>query len=275
VHLRGQGKGATILRKKDAAEIYLVCFLSAKNASISNLTIDGRWPTVAGVGHGITSEVLGEFDVLTFDIRNVEVKNCGSYGIGMERATHQGCNLDNVHIHDVGADGIDIKDLHENNCANRISNMLIERFGLRAGLNSQAGIDVRGECQLDAIRVRNFGGATTESTGIRFRTSGPSGSSYSRNALHCVLTNFDIQSIDDGSTIGLHMQGEKNQASCGLVRGCNYGALFGDSTDNVMGLTRFASNRTKDIRIEAGSTNTRILKCLGNYTDLGTGTVIS
>jgi hypothetical protein len=224
VHLRGSGRGATVIGRFTTLEVSPVCFLNAVDASIRHLTVNSNYPTNPGLGHGITNDnlVVGSSTVRIV-IEDVHVQNTGSYGIGLNVGAYKNCLVHNCRIENTGADGMDVKDGSTGNTYNKITNVDIVSFGNRVSLTGQAGLDLRAYgWQLSNISVSSFGGVTAESAGIRL-ARGTTVPGIGNESFNCVLTNFVIDPSTNGDTIGVQDRGRQNTIANGVVTGAHWG----------------------------------------------------
>jgi hypothetical protein len=263
VHVLGAGRGATTIQKYSNTEVTPFCFLSATNASIKSLTVDCEWPTKTNLGHGISDDILTLGDIGTFVIEDVEVKNVGSYAIGLENHTFQGTRVINVHCHDSGVDGIDLKNVDDLNRNNIFSDLVLENYGQRATIPGSTGIDVRGSAHLSNITCRGYGGVSADGVGIRIR-GGLAASAAGLQGHECTVTNFKCVPADPTDTIGLVVNGSRNSISNGYIEGALIGVYeiptAGDtSSDNIFSNIQVQSAGTYGFALTG--TNSLITGC--------------
>ena len=106
VYLVGEGPGSVLKRANGTDGAHVINIPDRENVGLLNLTIDGNRDNNSSTGHGI--RVDGTDNLL---IQNVLVRQCYSYGIGMQDGALVRIKLDNVCIEDTGADGLDTKNI--------------------------------------------------------------------------------------------------------------------------------------------------------------------
>lgn len=213
VHLRGIGRGASGLRLANGGEAHVINMSGVSHVAISHLTIDGnRANQTAGV-HGIRS---GGHTNLT--IHDVQVKDTYTYGIGLQGGTQNGTILDMLFISGTGDDGIDIKNLEDDNTAAMLSNIWVSNPNQRAG-SAKAGVDLRGPCVATNIHVT---GLPANTIGIRFR-EGALLSASGYGAHKSSLTNFHVVCSSASGTYGVYVGAEHAKVCNGYVSGAQRG----------------------------------------------------
>jgi hypothetical protein len=152
--------------------------------------------------------------------------NAFSYGIGLQSGTHRDVLIHNVLIENCGADGIDLKNRHNNSSNVTISNVTVRRWGLRSDKKHQAGIDCRGQVRLANIRVSEPG--AEDAVGVRMRN----GELWSPNGLgahHSTLEGFDIRMDGGRAQVGIAVVARSVAVSSGTVSGGFRGLVVQDS----------------------------------------------
>jgi len=245
VHLEGVGLGITTLKIGVANQSQsVVGVFDTLGGSVSEMTVDGNWDltTPGAISNCIllgTAAIQGRN--INFSVHDAELKNCGAYPIGFEWGDALNNEFYNLYIHDVGDDGIDYKVRYGfattdgtpntgTSIGSRFDNILIERFGLQAGLNP-AGLDIRGPALISNIYVRDFGSASYSSLpGIRVagRVSNAGTLDNREGADGTTITNiriegnpaFDCMGIQNANANGIHV-------SNGHIKGCRDGVSHG------------------------------------------------
>ena len=216
-YLFGAGPNATILKLGNSEDVHTINTSGTSNVGIFNLTIDGNRANQTVQVHGIRSG-----GVSSLWLSNLEIKECEHYGIGLQSLTNERIYFSNLHIHDVGADGIDFKNTNDDNDAIFLNNIKVADFGLNGTLSTQAGIDIRGPATLSNIFVSGF---PSDGTGIRFRA----GALLDANGFgghRSSLSNFDIRASAVDAQIGVGINSDDVKISNGymlnLFRGLNF-----------------------------------------------------
>jgi hypothetical protein len=160
IRLQGAGIDRTIISMAENAFGHLIN-APYGNIEIAELTIDGNAPNRQGqIGHNLRVE--GD-NIL---IENLKLINSASYGIGIgQRRFARNVIVRNVEIEGAGADGIDIKNTLSRTENIRIDNVHVRGFALRTR-RRQAGVDLRGLCQVENIRITDVPAGCD---GLRFR----------------------------------------------------------------------------------------------------------
>lgn len=238
VYLRGAGMNATRLVMPTNTSVDGIYVTSSPNGyGISDLSLDGSWDLTTEVNsHGIfwvTTTIADESNTVFSDgeIRNVKVRQVGSYGFGLQHGVLRGNLFDNIRTELTGADGLDAKNRHGNK-GNRIVSATISAFGLRASLTAQAGIDLRGEgWAVIAPRVINFGRSDTPHAGIRFN---PGGGTNGTTAEKSFVSDFVIGATNTNS-YGVESYGPDCNIGPGTITGCSVGVWNKDFGAGVSG----------------------------------------
>lgn len=146
------------------------------------------------------------------NIRNLRVKNCSHYGMGLQNGGYKGCSIDGYWSENTGADGIDIKDNGSVSRAFRLNNILVFNFGqLAEPANPWAGVDVMSLApQVSNVFVSDFGDKGAPGAAVRLK-QGPIGDSVSRGTAAAWANVSNITSIQNKfkpglDVIGLHIK---------------------------------------------------------------------
>lgn len=231
VEIVGDGRGATILRNTVPNTAYSHFIKigrrvgtpnAVNNVAVRNLTIIGNW--LAGNPVGTTSTNTG-IDVsnncTNIRLETLEIKQCGGYGIGMQRDGFKFCAIRDVIISDVAYDGIDWKmDTNNSGYANIVENCTVLRFALVQDLieGMQAGIDVRQGVDVRDCYIGEYGAGIT---GCRVNT--PVDGAFLKKS---VIDNVKCYAASNSGTFGVHVTGNGTQVSNIYVGGCEQGVWF-------------------------------------------------
>lgn len=235
VWLQGAGIEQTKLRP-NTPSLTCINMCDGNNQIISDLEIDGQSVASAEVGHGIL-QVLSANDnsigVENVRIENVFVRRVGSYGCGIQNGNISKLLIRNFSTYRTGADGIDIKNRGtlEDDKGFRLENIYIDTFGLR--LDDQAGIDIRGICNISGVQVLNAGRAGVQQSAIRFRPRDiATTESWARRS---TLHGFYVRGVDATyNTHGVWIGCPDAIVDGGVTEKCLYGVrLVGEGGDTV------------------------------------------
>ena len=132
------------------------------------------------------------------NIRNLKVKNCSHYGMGLQNGGYKGCSIDGYWSENTGADGIDIKDNGSVSRAFQISNAIILNFGqLDEPANPWAGVDVMSLApQVSNVFVSDFGNKGQPGAAVRLK-QGPIGDLASRGTAGAWANVSNITAIQN------------------------------------------------------------------------------
>lgn len=111
------------------------------------------------------------------NIRNLKVKNCSHYGMGLQNGGYKGCSIDGYWSENTGADGIDIKDNGSVSRAFQLNNIFVFNFGqLDEPASPWAGVDIMSLApKVSNVYVSDFGDVGCPGAGVRIK-QGPIGS---------------------------------------------------------------------------------------------------
>ena len=147
----------SIVKLNNGQDNHLVALTGTGQFVAKNITLDQNRANQAA-GHGIRS---GGCDRLTLD--HVTVQNCNGYGIGLQAGTSKRLNWNDITIHTVGRDGIDVKDYDNANETLFLTNYKCSNHGL--DLTQQVALDIRGPAKVVNVSANIQG----ENYGVRFR----------------------------------------------------------------------------------------------------------
>jgi uncharacterized cupin superfamily protein len=242
----GQGSGFVRVVDDLTNVAGIINMTGADNVTISNLSIDGDRGNYPG-GAGQHCIRVGTNGVDNLRINKVAVRNCFTYGIGIQGADGTGVSnnlyLSEIFVENTGYDGIDIKNKgpavspFEPNRGTFLSDIHVKNPGIFEEVNRDpAGVDCRGPCNMTNITVTGLLTASLvmNRVGIRMRLSddvqpGQIGARYAS------LTNFfiegDFSGGGAGNITGVEIQGDESTVSNGTVKGAT--TAFRIQADNV------------------------------------------
>jgi hypothetical protein len=278
VILEGQGE-ATVIKLQDGSGGHTINLTRERNCGVRNLVIDGNRTRQPSTGHAFRSG-----GVAGLTLQNLTIRNAFHYGIGLEGGSNRDVIIDRVAIHDVGGDGIDIKNRNNDDSTIVISNVTVRRWGLRTDRQTQAGIDCRSAVRLlnidigepvagDAVGIRmrqgevgsvnGLGGHNSNLEGFQVRM----GSGRAQIGINAVARSVTIAngSVNGGGR-GLFIQGPAFKASEVRVSGCSESGIVIDA--NARGLdgddtilSGCTVDRCRENGIEVEADDVQILNC--------------
>lgn len=219
VGIYGTDRGKSILKSRHGVNTHTVEISNNGGVIIRNVTIDQNESAQTG-GHGIRSagcSILG--------ISNATIKNCKSYGIGLQAGTAKGVKIDNVLIDNTGSDGIDVKDYNFDNDVIQINNLTVTNYG-RANSN-QTAVDIRGPVNLtNLVAISTY----PDTRAFRLRSGNVQGRPGSGTASNIYFKG------QDGSSYAVQISNDvKDYAIHGVVaEGCGLIAIFGDGSEGYV-----------------------------------------
>lgn len=205
VVLEGMGTGDTTIKLINSSNDTVIAIGTGfiTDVTMRDFKIDGNKANNEN-GHGIRLQ-----DCQRIWMENLFVTKCDVYGIGMQAtAAMKEITINNVHVSETGADGIDFKDVSGNNDGIIISNVTVEKWGQDEATKN--GIDIRGPATLSNIFIRN---PPNDGTGVNFRLEGARSS----------ISNFHMI-MNDNTTQGI---GVASPADVSISNGYIGSALIG------------------------------------------------
>jgi len=168
----GRGRTSCGFIVADSTNSHCLWIDSADSVTLKSFSINGN-RAANSAGHGVRVS-----EATNVTIEDLYIHDSGGYGIGMQAGTLRQIKVTSCLIEDTGSDGIDIKNLDDQNRDIEISGNTIRRPGRNITLSGQTCIDVRGPCRIignwcdsfgdvastDGIRARN--GEASDITGI-------------------------------------------------------------------------------------------------------------
>jgi len=133
-------------------------------------------------------------------IDDVEINNTNGYGIGIQEGTNKNVRINNVHILHTDKDGIDVKNVNDDNDSILISNVNVEYWNEDVSDTAKAAIDIRGPAVISNAFINHPG--ATNATGIRFR-NGELGSDNGLGGHGSSVSNFHIDMSSATGGVGV------------------------------------------------------------------------
>lgn len=232
VYLRGRGVGVTTLSVEGSGSVDGILVVSPLFGGISDLTLDGNWDGLTGVGHGIIQlQIVGQEYCKKFRIERCQIRNFASYGIGIENGDVEDVWVCDNTIFNTGADGVDIK--AERGAATSlrpgivVRNNHVSQWGRRSSLDNQAGLDIRGVAVVEGNTCENKEPTVDDGrtrVGIRARAAATGetyGSQWSR-----IIGNFCHSDMRRASR-GIVIDGPKVICTSNTITGQVWGVRVG------------------------------------------------
>lgn len=271
VNLFGDGIQLTQI-KPTSASLTAVLMLDIRNLEYRGFTVDSGWVS-ADAGHGFFTQLAAsgvDPDVINVTFRDIEVRNVGSYGIGLQDGDMSNVRIINYKAFNTGGDGIDFKAEGPTgiNEAVIVENAYVENFGQRVA--GSAGVDVRGRVRLDNVTVKGVGSAAGATVGIRFRTGGVPDGRYSS------LVNFYVEGNDTNT--GVLIGSPDVVVANGVVQDCDTGVELNAAETSLSNAT-VISCPTWGVRISSGGAGRKVMGCTAvscgtGFRDEGTYSVL-
>lgn len=250
--IQGSGIEVTILKLKDNSngESVFNCNQEVANICIRDLTIDGNRDNQTVYGHGIRSGTEG--GIVGGLFFNLYIKNTGAYGIGLQKGTFKNVRIENITTENTGLDGIDIKNISNNNDIIFCSNITIISPGRDLSQTMQVGIDCRGPVVLNNVIIRGLDG---DRIGVRFRlTSVETGIGGGKSS----LTNFSIYGNGPASgSTGIVVGDPDVRISNGYIFNADYGVV-----------TEAAAQRVQISNVEVDTVNVNGMQIVAEFTKI-------
>jgi hypothetical protein len=203
----GAGPGQTQILFDSERDAHVIAFTDCVNVTLQGLSIDGQRANHR-LGHGIR---VANADGLT--LRMLEINHAAHYGIGLQRGALRRIVIDQVEIHDTGADGIDFNNEWSANEELSISGIFISAPSQLSP--QQAGIDVRGSARISAVTVVDV---PAGAVGIRLRGDGELSG---LGAHHSTLSDFNI--AGDPGSVGVAVDANEVRVERGSIAGARHG----------------------------------------------------
>lgn len=229
ITIRGQGEGITILKLKDSGNSHVINVDGASNIKIKDLTVDGnRANNTTTSWHGIR---VGSSGVTGLLIQDVTAQNTRGYGFGLQGGDKKRVRLTRCTALDTGADGCDWKNTADNSEDLVIEAFSARRWGLDGTLTVQAGLDLRGPCQISNVWCAE---GPADGYYIRFRegeTVDPS-----LGAHRSSLKGFVCEGNSGATSIGVYSFAHEVAISGGTVSDCLLGVVIVGERNSVSGV---------------------------------------
>lgn len=257
VTLRGAGVGATTIKTKNSSNAHLINISDGtSDVAVTDMTLDGNRANQSASVHCL--RVAGVVNLL---VQNLEIQEAYQYGIGIQGGTNKNVRLVNLDIHDTGADGIDIKNLNDDNEDVHISNVSVRSWGNNGALTVQAAIDCRGPVRANNIWISSP--VQADAVAFRFR-QGELLDTNGLGAHRASLSNFDIRMGVGASQIGISVVARDVMVCNGYITGGFRGLSIQDSGFHAT-----------NVVVEATSNDGFLLDALGSGLDADDAVLVS
>lgn len=184
VRLKGASTMGTVLKNVSDEWNAVLSVQGVDGIGVSDLTIDGDWPTLAPhPSDAIRGEGIVFFNDTTNPLRSavferLYIKNCAHYGFGAQNVSHEGVLIDSIVFENTGGDALDIKSFTSPTTAGpdratTVSNIWVKSFQQNTDHDDQAGLDIRGVVNVENIYISDtwdLKAGQTRKAGIRFNS---------------------------------------------------------------------------------------------------------
>ena len=248
----GAGRGKTIIKVSDnfAGLLHVFHIFGANHVTIRDLTIDGGINEDTPVFpsgqycHGIRIGNCSDVNLL-----NLEIKNTSGYGIGQQQGSSQNVTMDNLIIHDVGRDGIDLKNFDSTNKDFTFNNIYVSNFGIGpdSAKDFYTGIDIRCDgANISNIYIENVTGVNS---GLRMKITNEVQGTGGKDV---AVSNVQIYGDDSNTTVGegLAINNTGAKISNVYVKNMAIGVRITD-TDNSLSNVMVDGCKKQGFRIDA------------------------
>jgi len=226
VRLKGASRGATTIKVGDGQDAHAISVDGVEDFRVSSLTIDGNRVNQTSGVHGIATGAVTRLVVDDFHIRNTK-----GYGIGLQSGTHKDCSILNGLIEATGIDGIDVKNVNDDNEGNVIENVIVRNHGV-SGDNAKAAFDLRGVgWEVSNCHALDYG-TGSNNVGFRIR-NGEAGETNGLGAKRTMLNNCFAKPANNASTQGFSLLNAQNALTNCIADSCSIGFVVWQA-DNVL-----------------------------------------
>jgi hypothetical protein len=250
VRLKGYG---AVLRPASPT-LHAILAVSPDRSAVEGFEIDAGWCS-AGAGHGVLQVVKpGEPWCRNVTLRDLHIRNVGSYAIGIQNGDLENLRIENVRTYNTGADGIDIKTRSDARSSYGLfmRDIFVEKFGQR--LDGQAGVDLRGKWLASNIYVKDAGRVGFQQFGIRFRTMDATTDPAAEDAS---LDGFAVEGNGAPNTYAVLVGSRQTKVSRGTAEGLPEGVLLTGNSNGIANGVKVA--------------NVEMIGCTGTGFKVGSG----
>jgi hypothetical protein len=151
IHLLGEGRDVCVIKRSPNNGLHVISFDKSYGSSVRGLTIDGNRGVGTGTGHGIRIQ-----EAVDLAIEDFSVKNTIGYGLGFQDTTNYYYDKHSIRIcngvlRNIGDDGIDFKNRHDNTYNVIIDNIEVDGWSIN-NVDAKNAIDIRGS----GFRINNL-----------------------------------------------------------------------------------------------------------------------
>lgn len=229
VTLIGAGFGCTIIRAATGLQRNVITLYNISYGGLIGMKIEGG----KGLGTHV-SDFNADMSNLTLDM--LEVSDSVSYGVAMQYGVYRNNRYSRLYIHDTAQDAFDHKARPKDSTGELpygliFSDIVCERYA-QTSTSEGAGIDVRGNAQLNNIVCRDFHREGFANLGIRLSTGIWKGVDHRVGSDKSSLTNFYIDSGDaaNGDAVGISiLEGSDISIAGGTIENCQVGLQTADA----------------------------------------------
>ena len=198
------------------------------------------------------------------------IKVFGGYGIGLNEGFLRESTIQNCHVEQVGADGLDHKSRSSNtsevDTGNTILNFTASEYGLR--VTGSSGIDVRGSWNIQGVNSKLSASSIGTSTGIRLRPV----SEANNISNYCNVNNVHVDCTASSDNVGVYVDGVQNNLSNITVLNPVLGIIFaGDCRSCSLNGANIYGHSLYAIEVNTNSEDTILTNVLSFDADVAGG----
>lgn len=251
ITLRGAGEGISIVKLKNSGAAHVINIDGATNIKIRDLTIDGnRANNTTTSWHAIRTGASG---VNGLDIERVTAQNTRGYGFGMQGGDKKRLRMDRCTAVNTGLDGCDFKNTSDNSEDIVVIAYSCRDWGLDGSATTQAGIDLRGPCQVHGVWTS---GGPADGHHVRVREGEIADASLGGHFSHI----HGIVCEGTSGQIGLYVAGHDVSVVGGHISGCLLPVDVVGERVSIVGVTALSS-ADESFQVETTALDCRLVAC--------------
>lgn len=249
--IAGSGEGISTLKLVNGGASHVINLDGCSNVKILDLTVDGNRDNNSTTNfHAIRTGNLGVDGML---LRNITAQNTRGYGFGLQGGDKKRFRMENCTALNTGLDGTDFKNISDNSEDMYISAYSCRNWGLDTDGETQAGLDLRGPCQVFGVWTS---GGPADGHHVRVREGETVDPSLGGHCAHlqgvvCEGTAGQLGiyvAAHDVSVVGAH------------VTGCLLNYDIGGERVTLTGCTG-ESSADENFQVEATALECRLIAC--------------
>jgi hypothetical protein len=251
--IRGSGEGISTLKLKGSGASHVINIDGASNIKIFDLTVDGNRDNNTTTNyHGIRTGNSG-VDGLT--IERVTAQNTRGYGFGLQGGNKKRVRLINVTAANTGADGCDWTNISDDSEDIVIVGYSARNWGLDGSLTVQAGLDLRGPCQVMGVWTS---GGSSDGFHVRVREGEIADASLGGHFSH--LQGIVCEGLGTGTQIGIYIAAHDVTVTGAQVSGCFLNYELAGERITITGATADGA-LDENFQVDAPALDARLVGC--------------